>query len=120
VTPDDQAKDAPPPHDLKPAVDVVREQDKLMIVASYLGLLALVPLLTVNDSDFVRWHAKNGLVLTMGGGFALGLLNQVPFIRWFSWFGGLVLFALVFVCIFRGLQGVRLRIPVVSDVAEKL
>src|SRR5215469_5978975 len=43
--------------------NVVRDQDKVMLVLAYLGLLALIPLLTVNDSEFVKWHAKNGLVL---------------------------------------------------------
>src|SRR3954471_3874557 len=35
----------------------VREQDRIHLVLSYIGLLALIPLLTVNDSRFVRWHA---------------------------------------------------------------
>jgi uncharacterized membrane protein len=41
----------------------VREQDKIMLVLAYLGILALIPFLTVKDSEYVKWHAKQGLVL---------------------------------------------------------
>jgi len=34
----------------------------LMLVLSYLGLLALIPLLTEKDDANVQWHAKHGLV----------------------------------------------------------
>ena len=33
-----------------------------MLVLAYLGLLALVPLLTEKDDKEVQWHAKHGLV----------------------------------------------------------
>ena len=83
MRPEDQVKEPPPPPPPPPGgpppADVVREQDKLMLVFSYLSLLALVPLLTVNDSDYVRWHAKNGLVLTLGGAVTLTVLGRVQF-----------------------------------------
>jgi len=90
-----------------------------MLVLSYLGLLALVPLMTVSDSEYVRWHAKNGLVLTVGGWIALYIVGKLPFIWWVEYPGGLVLIILTVVSIFRALQGVRMRIPVVSDIAGK-
>jgi uncharacterized membrane protein len=128
MSPEDQVKDeAPPPPPPPPPprsgpapTDVVREQDKVMLVLSYLGLLALVPMLTVSDSDFVRWHAKNGLVLTVGGGIALSIIGWIPFVGWLTYPGWLVLIVLAIVCVYRALEGVRLRIPVVSDVADKL
>jgi len=36
----------------------------IMLVLSYLGILALIPLLSKKDDREVQWHAKNGLVLT--------------------------------------------------------
>ena len=127
MSPEDQVKDeAPPPPPPPPpprggvGTDIVREQDKVMLVLSYLGLLALVPLLTVSDSESVRWHAKNGLVLTVGGGVALSILGRLPFVGWLAIPGWLVLMVLAIVSIYRALQGVRVRIPVVSDVADKL
>ena len=35
----------------------------VMILLSYLWLLALIPLLTEKDDKEVQWHAKHGLVL---------------------------------------------------------
>jgi uncharacterized membrane protein len=126
MRPEDQVKDAAPPPPPPPppqnprATDVVREQDKMMLVLSYLWLLALVPLLTVNDSESVRWHAKNGLVLSVGGGIAASILGRLPFIGWLAVPVWLAIFVLIIVCIFRALEGIRMRIPIISDVADKL
>jgi uncharacterized membrane protein len=127
MRPEDQVKDAappppppPPPQGGTPPTDVVREQDKLMLILSYLWLAALVPLLTVNDSEFVRWHAKNGLVLSLGGFIAAGIIGYIPLIWWFAWMIRLVTLVLMVASIFRALEGVRMRIPVVSDVADKI
>ncbi|HYV48665.1 MAG TPA: hypothetical protein VFA20_27595 [Myxococcaceae bacterium] len=124
MRPEDQVKDAapppPPPPPPRAGTDVVREQDKLMLILSYLWLAALVPLLTVNDSEAVRWHAKNGLVLSMGGFLAAWIFGHIPFIGWFAWILDLVTLVLMVASIYRALEGVRMRIPVVSDVADKL
>lgn len=124
MRPEDQVKDQP----IQPIVagrEVVRTEDKAMIILSYFGLLALIPLLTVKDSEFVRWHAKNGLVLGLGGGLAIAVLSIL--IGWIPLIGGLLvmgawlaLIALHILCIVKGLEGVRYRVPVVSDLAEKL
>ena len=59
--------------------ETVRDQDKVMLILSYLGLLSLIPLLTVKDSDYVKFHAKQGLVL-FGFGVVTSLLNVIPFV----------------------------------------
>ena len=40
--------------------DVIREQDKIMLILAY--LFPIVPFLTVKDSEYVTWHARQGLV----------------------------------------------------------
>lgn len=124
MSPEDAGNEAPPPPPPPPPqlggpTEVVREQDKVMLVFSYLGILALVPLLTVNDSEYVRWHAKNGLVLTVGGSIVASILGRLPLIGWFASFLWLAVIVLAVVCGYRALQGVRVRIPGVSDVADK-
>ena len=55
----------PPPEAPKPTQGgAVSENRNLWIVLSYLGLLALIPLLAEKDDPEVQWHAKHGLVLT--------------------------------------------------------
>jgi len=107
----------------------------IMLVLSYLGILCLVPLLTKKDDPEVQWHAKNGLVLfcaeiawiilriilgiissripVAGCGIAmvLGILSCVV------WIGFLVL---MIMCIVKATQGQRFRIPILTDIAEKL
>lgn len=107
------------------AADAVRESDKIMLVLAYLGIFALIPLLTVKDSDFVKWHARQGLVWSFGGGFALGLvaviLGSIPIIGWFTACGGwLGYLAVDMMAIMKALKGERWRIPVAADLSEKL
>jgi fumarate reductase subunit D len=105
--------------------DAVREQDKIMLVLSYLGILSLIPLLTVKDSEYVKWHAKNGLVYGIGGGICLMvvfyILVLIPIIGWLTgcalWVGFLVVDIMAMV---KALGGERWRIPLISDISEKL
>lgn len=100
----------------------------IMIVLSYLWLLALVPLLTEKEDKEVQWHAKHGIVLMVAEialwivitiinittGLVLGCLTA--FLSFFIWIGILILHIL---CIVRGINGQRLTIPGLSDFAEK-
>jgi uncharacterized membrane protein len=100
----------------------------IMIVLSYLWVLALVPLLTEKDDKEVQWHAKHGLVLMVAEivlwvvinivlvalgpiGCLVGLLT--PLIA----LGQLILHIM---CIVRGINGQRMMIPGISDYANKL
>ena len=100
----------------------------VMIVLSYLWLLALVPLLTEKDDKEVQWHAKHGLVLMLAElalwivinvvlvilgpiGCIVGLLT--PLIA----LGELALHIMAMV---KGINGQRLIIPGLSEFADKL
>src|SRR5512140_2684768 len=54
----------PPPPPGPPPVPPV-QRNTPMLVLSYLGLLALIPLIVLKDDREVQWHAKHGLVLTV-------------------------------------------------------
>lgn len=98
----------------------VREQDKIQLVLAYLGCLCLIPLLTVKDSEFVKWHAKQGLVAGISI-FVVSLVIQ--FIPVLGQIMGCVLtlgwIALAVLGITKALKGERWRIPVVADLADK-
>ncbi len=56
------------PEDNKPAQNQTPktssgDNDVLMGVLAYLGILCLIPLLAAKDSDFAQYHAKQGLTL---------------------------------------------------------
>ncbi|HXG57922.1 MAG TPA: DUF4870 domain-containing protein [Thermoanaerobaculia bacterium] len=101
----------------------------LMVVLSYLWILALIPLLTKKEDPDVQWHAKNGLALfgveiafwivtIIAGQFVPGMLGcGLATIECAIWIGFLVLRVILIV---KGVGGQRMRIPVVTDLAEKM
>ena len=101
----------------------------LMVVLSYLGLLALIPYLTKKEDPDILWHAKNGVgllildVVVWGVFFVLGIVLRnsilgcgIATINCVVWIGILVLHIY---CLIQGVGGKRPRIPVITDFAEK-
>jgi uncharacterized membrane protein len=103
----------------------------MMIVLSYLWILALIPFLTEKEDREVQWHARHGLVLTAaefifwiaytilqvilgriinGLGCIAGLLG--PLI-------GLGFLVVRILCIMKGVNGQRFIIPGVSQYADR-
>jgi len=124
---DEEDEDLPP---LPPELPL-DDQDRILLVLSYLGILALVPFLTARK-DFVQWHARQGLLLfgvSLTTLFAMILVNVV---LWhFHWVLGLLfllllltssfgILALMVACILKAFEGERWRIPFLGDFVEKL
>jgi uncharacterized membrane protein len=103
----------------------------IMIVLSYLWLLALVPLLVEKEDKEVQWHAKHGIVLTVAEvvlWIALMIVNVVlSTVFWgFGCLLGILWFALGIgilivhvMCIVKGVNGQRFLIPGVSEYANR-
>lgn len=117
----------PPPGGAAPGGDRT-----LMVVLSYLWILALIPLLTKKDDPEVQWHAKNGLAflvaeiviwiaLTILGFILARILTALScglsVVNCVIWIAFLVIRVM---CIVKGVGGQRFRIPVVSDFADKM
>ena len=124
------AEPPPRPQETPPA-EIVSDNRSIMIVLSYLGLLALIPLLVEKDDKEVQWHAKHGLVLAVvevavmiglmiigavlgavsgGLGCIFGLLWPVFM---------LAILVVHIMAIVKGLKGQRLLIPGISDYADR-
>jgi len=98
----------------------------IFLVLSYLGLLCLIPLLAKKDDPEVQWHAKNGTVLLFAEiawvivrvalAYA-GVGCAGSFVGCIVWLGFL---ALSVVCIVKAVNGQRFRIPLLTDLAEKM
>ncbi len=56
------------------------QDDKAIVILSYLFLLFLVPLLTKKDSPFAQYHAKQGLLLAICWLIAPITLFLAPFV----------------------------------------
>lgn len=98
----------------------------LMLVLSYLSLLALIPLLVEKEDREVQWHAKHGLVL-FGAWIAtwivLSILGQIPVLGCVVVLAapllGLAYLVVIILGIVKATQGQRFRIPWLSDFADK-
>ena len=99
----------------------------VMIVLSYLWLLALVPLLTEKDDQEVQWHAKHGIVLMLAElvvwvvvNFILVALGPIGCIFvLITPLLALAQLALHIMCMLKGINGGRLLIPGLSEFADK-
>jgi len=125
------AEPTPPPPQEPAVKEVVSENRNVMIVLSYLWLLALIPLLVEKDDREVQWHAKHGLVLTVVEVVVMiGLQVVVMILGAIS--GGLgcvftllipiFMLAILIVhvlCIVKAINGGRFLIPGVSEFADK-
>ena len=57
------------------------DNDKLMGVLAYIGILVLIPLLAGGDSKFIRFQANQGLVLFIAL-IVVNILWIIPFLGW--------------------------------------
>lgn len=119
---------APPPPPSGPGVAPGGDRT-IMVVLSYLWILALIPLLTKKEDREVQWHAKNGLALLVAeiviwivfmilGRFMPSVVGcGLATIQCVIWLAFLVARIMGIV---KGVAGQRFRVPVVSDFADKM
>ena len=90
-----EAPPGPPPS--QPPSGNVSPNRTIMVILSYLGILAIIPLLVEQDDAEVQWHAKHGIVLIVSWiviSIALSILAILPVIGgifgcagiWILWF----------------------------------
>ncbi len=115
----------------EPSTAPAGDNRTIMIVLSYLGILALIPFLVEKNDTEVQWHAKHGLVLTAAE-FVLFIGLQIVTMILGAISGGLGcligilipvlalgILVLHVVCILKGLKGERFIVPKVSEFADK-
>lgn len=100
----------------------------LMLVLSYAWLASLIPLFTKRDDAEIQWHAKNGLVLAVA--ITVIQIFFTVFGYYFPWIGCLVSIVpcalgvgyvvVVIIAMIKAINGQRLRVPMLTDQAEKL
>lgn len=100
----------------------------VMILLSYLWLLALIPLVVEKEDHEVQWHAKHGLVLAVAE-LVFWVAFQVVTFMLGSFLGclvaifapviGLVFLIVHIIAIVKGINGSRLIIPGLSQYADR-
>ncbi len=122
-----------PPPPGGPTSGTVSPNRTIMIVLSYLWLLAIIPLVAEKEDKEVQWHARHGLVLLVAEvvlGIALMIVQMalfathilaflgclMPILHLVLWLGILVVHV---ICIIKGTQGQRFLIPGISQYADR-
>jgi uncharacterized membrane protein len=114
--------------DATPGSSVPSSNRNVMILLSYLWLLALVPLVVEKEDREVQWHAKHGIVL-MVAEMIFWVAFQVLMVVLGSFLGclvaifvpiiGLGIVVLHIFAIVKGINGQRLIVPGLSQYADK-
>jgi len=113
----------PPPPIGTPPTGTASPNRGIMLVLSYLWLLALIPFVVEKNDPEVQWHAKHGLVLTVAEfllWIVVGIVTHViPFagcVLWLLW--PLILIFRIFLII-KASNGQRVLIPGISQYANQ-
>lgn len=118
---------APPPPPGTGGTGGASDNRQIMLVLSYLWILALIPYLTEQRDPEVKWHARHGLVLMVAEivlNILLFVLSLIPVVGcvisvvWMlAWIGIVVLHV---VCLVKALGGERFTIPYVSQYVDQV
>lgn len=124
-------EDERPPGEEEPlGAEVLQDEERLLIIFAYLGPLAFVTL-AAGRSDFVRWHARQGLLLSVLTLVTFVVLHPLHNLAYFIWpflgeifltmeiLIGFGFFLVAILCLVRGLERMRFRIPFLSDLADR-
>ncbi len=96
------------------------EEGKFFAVISYVGFLCVVSLLLKKDNEFVLFHAKQGLVLFVAEAVVF-VVSVIPLLGWLLGILGFLCFSALSVWgVIEALKGNVFRLPLVSDIADKI
>ena len=104
------------------------DQNMIMGILSYFGILVLIPIFAAKESPFARFHANQGLVLLVTGilvgmatslvGMLFGLIHiDVLTVLWniVSWLIRVAMFALMILGIVNAASGKAKELPLVGN-----
>ncbi|MBU0598210.1 DUF4870 domain-containing protein [Patescibacteria group bacterium] len=84
----------------------------LMGALAYVWILSVVMLVIKKDDEFVKFHAKQGLIL-----FIVSWIGIVPVIGWII---DVVVVLFIIIGFIKALSGEKYKIPLVGDLASKI
>ena len=90
------------------------EDNKILAILAYIGILFLVPLLAAPKSKFARFHANQGLVLFLAE-LITSVACAVPFVGWFA--GGvmsIIVVVLAILGIVAAAKGEMKELPIIG------
>ena len=94
------------------------DTQKILAALSYFYFFSFIILMLADEDDFLEFHARQGLAI-----FALAvgiwLIGWLSPLRTISNFGQLAIFIIIIFGMWQALLGRKIRIPVVSQIADR-
>jgi len=96
------------------------EDNKILAIIGYLGILCLIPLLLKKDSQFAQYHGKQGLVLFLAE-IVFRIIMIIPFLGWIvGLVGSILCLILTIVGIVNAAKGEMKELPWIGHYAGKI
>lgn len=93
---------------------------RLLAATCYLWILCVVPLVTQEENSYVRFHAKQGVVLALAW-LALWIIAVIPLLGWLVFlFGSIALLAINVAAIVHAWYGDEWELPYLAKFVHKL
>lgn len=88
--------------------------NKVLAVLSYIGILVLVPLIAAPNSRYARFHANQGLTLWITS-LILSAVTVIPILGWIiGVVGNIIAFVLMIIGIVNAVQGRAKQLPIIG------
>ena len=101
-------------------IETKKSQTNVMAIISYIGPLCLIPFLTKEKDEFVKFHAKQGLVLFAGEVITWIIVGVVPILWFLGNLLGICWLILSIIGIMNVVKNEKKEIPIVGKFAEKI
>lgn len=104
----------------KPQDEQEIREGKFFAIISYVSFLCIITLVLKKSNKFALYHARQGLVLFVME-VAAFILSIIPLLGWLIGVFGYALFLLVSIWgIMQAALGIYCRIPVISEISERV
>ena len=95
-------------------------QKNILAIISYIGILCLIPILMKDKDGFIKFHAKQGLVLFIAEAITWIIFAALPYQLWFLYNLLTLLWIILSVIgIINAVKGEQKSLPVIGKFAEK-
>lgn len=94
--------------------------ENVFAILSYLWILCLIPILMKKEDEFIRFHARQGLMLFIVE-VGIGIIGIIPFLGPIVFLLGMLVCGLLSLAgIVQVLMGNKWKMPIIGDWSEKI
>jgi uncharacterized membrane protein len=97
-----------------------KKETNVMALISYIGPLCLIPLLTKEQDEFVKFHMKQGLVLFIAEVAFSVIMSVLPLLWAVGWIVNIVALVLSIMGILNVTRDEKKELPLVGKFADKI